>query len=299
MPPSARRAGAPHRHGGAPHRRGSGLRLGAATFVVGTFAAGRNQHAVLVHPAQPPVPNRLELPVPQRQPQPQLGEPGRLLPFVAPAPQPVAAQLVVHQLMQRVVDHVVLDPHLRVPPPLAAHLVALLVRHDLHHQVRRLAELPHEVGPVPLVPPVLVHLHVQAHEHVRHDRRIARLREHPHVGRRQKGAPAARPRPKTVQRRREQALLLLGEHVHRRIILGHQGFDVDAERRSRRRGIPRHGDRGAVRRARRSAREHPRPRPGRTPHRGRAELRYGVGGLRIRRGATGVERWRVHATHRV
>ena len=87
--------------------------------------------------------------------------------------------------------------------------------------------------------------------------------------------------PRTVQRLGEQALLLLRRHVvHRRIILGHQRFDVGAHlRRRQRRGNPCCLDRSGTRHARGRSRQHP-ARLGR--------LRSGSAGLRVKRGMTAV-----------
>ena len=75
--------------------------------------------------------------------------------------------------------------------------------------------------------------------------------------------------------------------VHRRIILGHQRFDVDAHRRRRqRRGNACCLDRGGTRHARGRPRQQP-ARPG--------SLRSGSAGLRVKRGMTAVRGGRLHA----
>ena len=190
------------------------------------------QRAAPIGPAEPGPFVLLEHATPEHEPQPQRGDPA-----VAPRHIAAAAQLedaqggAASQRPGGVVHHVPGDADLGVDVGLPLHLSTLPVRDDLDHHLGLLAELPDEVGAVPLLPQVLGQRDVAAHEHVRHDRALLQAVEDADVGRGDEGAAVAGSRPGGVEAARQQPLDLLRVPVlHRLIVLGHDVLDVRRRR---------------------------------------------------------------------
>ena len=215
--------------------------LGLRALMLGLRAlcARGEERAVGRLPAKPALLHPLEDPGPLHEAELGVLEEGALGRLIEIAAELEGVKRLAPEGAEPIPHDVVRDPHAGIAGAAQAELIPFAVADDLHHDVRRLAELPDEVAPVALLVEARRRRDVQAQHHVGGHRRLARRREQPDVRRHEEApgrAVVARRRtgPARIERLGQQPHLLLGvDIVHRLVVLdlnrGHVGPNLGVD----------------------------------------------------------------------